>query len=275
MIPWFTSPVLDLTDWGLGRIDAFVVLVGMAIVAGIWFWDRKGKRLPNFDRRVALRLPEVVLIGSFIGAHLVHVLFYHPELMDDDPWVLFKIWSGISSFGGFLGGTIAGVGLLKYYRLSVMPYGDVILFGLSVGWIFGRAGCTIAHDHPGARTDFFLGVAYPDGVRHDLGFYELLFTFVLVGILYLLTRKPWRNGTVVGTIAITYSPVRFGFDFLRATDTALVDARYLGLTPAQYGAVVLFGAGIALVVLGHRRNWPMQPPLFGEVPAVPAVEEST
>lgn len=265
MIPWFTSPYVDLSDWGLGRLDAFAVLVCVAVMIGVWFWDRNAKRIPGLDRRVALRMPEVCAVGGFIGAHLVHVLFYHPELMDEDPWILLKLWSGMSSFGGFTGGMIAGLILLKYYRLPIMPYGDLIVYGMAVAWIFGRAGCAISHDHPGVRTDFFLGVAYPDGVRHDLGMYELFFTLALNGLLYWLTKRPWRNGTVVATICITYGPVRFLLDFLRAGDVAMVDARYLGLTPAQYGALGMLGAGVVLLVLARRQTWPWQPPLWGRV----------
>jgi phosphatidylglycerol:prolipoprotein diacylglycerol transferase len=44
-------------------------------------------------------------------------------------------------------------------------------------------------------------------------------------------------------LALLYGVGRFGLDFLRARDLPYVDARYLGLTPAQYAciALVLFG----------------------------------
>ena len=100
-------------------------------------------------------------MGGFIGAHLVHVLFYHPELLQEDPWVLFKFWGGLSSIGGFLGGMSAAVGYLLYKKQPLLPYGDRLLSALVVGWIFGRTGCSFAHDHPGRLTDFFLGIPIP------------------------------------------------------------------------------------------------------------------
>ena len=51
-----------------------------------------------------------------------------------------------------------------------------------------------------------------------------------------------------------YAPVRFGLDFLRATDVALPDQRYAGLTPAQW-------ACLATLVLGAQ--------LMGLIPARP------
>jgi hypothetical protein len=40
--------------------------------------------------------------------------------------------------------------------------------------------------------------------------------------------------------------VRFALDFWRADDTATADARYFGLTPAQYGCVLVLAAGIVI-----------------------------
>ena len=52
----------------------------------------------------------------------------------------------------------------------------------------------------------------------------------------------------------TSSPVRFALDFLRATDLPGADPRYFGLTPAQYGSVACFGAGVALSVWTWRHR---------------------
>lgn len=75
---------------------------------------------------------------------------------------------------------------------------------------------------------------------HDLGWYELLYLFVVIVPLFLwLDREERRPGFWVGAFVVSYAPVRFALDFLRVGD-----ARYLALTPAQWAAlVVLAGAG--------------------------------
>ena len=35
--------------------------------------------------------------------------------------------------------------------------------------MFGRMGCSIAHDHPGLESDLWFAVQYPHGGRFDLG----------------------------------------------------------------------------------------------------------
>ena len=119
--------------------------------------------------------------------------------------------------------------------------------GLSVGWIFGRLGCTTAHDHPGRHTDFFLAVRYPEGPRHDLGFDEFLLTLVMTAILFAYAKKPRPAGRIIGLFATMYAPIRFGLDFLRATDVARPDERYGGLTPAQWACMGALAVGIWLL----------------------------
>ena len=84
---------------------------------------------------------------------------------------------------------------------------------------------------------------YPDGPRHDLGLDELLFTIVMTAVLFAYARKPRPAGHIIGLAALIYAPARFGFDFLRATDVAHPDKRYLALTPAQWACLATVGPG--------------------------------
>ena len=94
-------------------------------------------------------------------AHLVSVIFYFPERIKENPLVLLNVWSGLSSFGGFLGAFLAFLYYTKKEKIPRLPYADSVALGLAVGWIFGRTGCFTAHDHPGRHTSFFLSVNYP------------------------------------------------------------------------------------------------------------------
>ena len=82
-------------------------------------------------------------------AHLVSVIFYFPERIRENPLVLVYIWSGLSSFGGFLGAALAFLYFTRKEKIPALPYADAVALGLVIGWIFGRTGCFTAHDHPG------------------------------------------------------------------------------------------------------------------------------
>ena len=135
-----------------------------------------------------------------------------------------------------------------------MPYADVIASSFPAAWVFGRIGCSVAHDHPGLPSDAWFAVQYPGGGRFDLGLYEMLLTIPLALAFLWLRKKPRPWGFYVGAITIAYAPVRFALDFLRVADpiaesgglVAAVDPRYAGLTPAQWAC---FGSAIAGRVL--------------------------
>ena len=252
MIPYFNGHLFDI---GSIPIHLFGVLVAIGVIVGDRIVVAEGKKRGLEEQDVRFLNARIVIAG-FIMAHLVSVIFYFPERIKEHPSVLLNVWSGLSSFGGFLGAFLAFLYYTKKEKIPRLAYADSVALGLSVGWIFGRTGCFTAHDHPGRHTSFFLSVNYPGpgGPRHDLGLDELLFTIVMTVILFRYAKKPRPAGHVIGLAAMMYAPVRFGLDFLRATDVALPDQRYAGLTPAQW-------ACLATMVLGAR--------LMGLIPSRP------
>jgi phosphatidylglycerol:prolipoprotein diacylglycerol transferase len=251
LIPYIQLPSIHL-PFGL-EIAPFGVMVATGLLVGASLAGRAARRYgPGNDRPIN----DVVmwaLIGGLIGAHLMHVLGYHPELLrEQGVLALLRIWDGVSSMGGVLGG-LAGIFLFFRLRhLRVFPYLDALALGTAPGWAIARIGCIFAHDHPGVLTQFPLAVNYPGGPRHDLGLYDFIVLAVLSAALYLLARRRPPPGTLMATLAIGYSVPRFFLDFLRSTDFPPVDGRILGLTPAQYVAPLLFALGVWLLLQSAR-----------------------
>lgn len=239
LIPYFPPPTVDLPV--LGPTPPFGLLVVIGIVVG---WKLA---LRQMDKRGFLRLDTAgrpfdwvrdtlwwTVLTGMIVAKLFDTVFYSQEL---------SLRTGLSSTGGFLG---AAMGYFLYfhrhpqYKHLRVAMADCIVLGLSVAWIFGRMGCFSVHDHKGEFSDFFLAIPFPEGQRHDLGFYEMLFTAAMAAFLYILNLRKWPSGFFIGMVGILYGPVRIFLDSLRLEST---DARYAGLTPAQWGsaALTLFG----------------------------------
>ena len=246
MIPYF-----DLREIPIGgghSIATFGTLVVLGIFAGAWFAERRARQVG---------IPEHEISGAILSAVIPGLILAHLfALLGADHWTprtVLEFWNGMSSFGGFAG---ALLGLTIYYarsRRSWLPTADILVQALVIGWVFGRLGCTLVHDHIGRPSDFLLAVRFPDGPRHDLGLYEFLYTVaVLVPAVFILNRRPRPPGTSVAVLALLYAPVRFMLDFLRQTDLPGANARYLGLTMAQYGCIVLAGIGLALLVRSRR-----------------------
>jgi phosphatidylglycerol:prolipoprotein diacylglycerol transferase len=244
MIPYFQIPPVHFL--GLA-IHAFEILTALGIYLGIRYALTKSKSrcLPEKNIIDAIMIS---VIAGFIGAHVMHIFFYQRDF--SNPMRLLEVWKGISSTGGFLAGGIFCWLYVKAKKLPVYDVGDCLITGLLVAQFFGRIGCFTAHDHPGALTSFPLAVIFPDGPRHDLGFYEALLLLGFLIMIHLQNIKVWLN-QVAGRWMISgllfYGSIRFLLDFLRATDIPSADPRYIGLTPAQFVCVGFVALGIYMI----------------------------
>jgi len=262
MIPYFDGHLFTIAGQ---PIYMFGVLVALGVIIGDRIVVKEGAKR-GLDPQDVKFLNVRIVFGGFIMAHLVSVIFYFPHRIRENPLVLLYIWSGLSSFGGFLGAALAFIYFTRKEKIPALPYADSVALGLVVGWIFGRTGCFTAHDHPGLHTHFFLAVRYPGpgGPRHDLGLDELLFTIVIAVVLFLYARRPRVPGRVIGLFATMYAPVRFGLDFLRARDVDLPDERYGGLTPAQWACIACLAVGVWLLT---RKGEVLPPSAAAPAPA--------
>ncbi len=246
MIPYFEQPKLHL---GPLTVHAFGALVAIGILLAFRLIRRRAPQV-GLDAALSERLAMRIIIVSFISAHIVDRVAYYPRDVLANPLSLLYIWQSISSFGGFIGAIlVAALFLRKQGGALGWRYLDLIAFAFPLGWMFGRMGCTVAYDHPGLPTQFFLGQRYSDHiVRHNLGLYEAIYVVVIVLVFFRLGRNKTRApGFYLGILPLMYAPVRFLLDFLR-----IEDARYFGLTPGQYGSVLLVVAG--LLVLRHAKH---------------------
>ena len=223
------------------------------------------------------------------------MLFYQWPAFEKDPLLIFYIWKGISSYGGFLGGGIGWLIYVWWKRLDMRVMADVTTLGLLVAFSIGRIGCTVVSDHIGAAVDpnqwyAALAMDYP---RHlgelgqhcteltgptirawNLGLLEFLYLIpVNLFILWYAFRPARENrtdkngrtkwldrnnaGMVTALSGLLYAPVRFLLDFLRFS--AESDPRYVGLTFAQWISIVAFGASVALVIRIAKNGKPGEP----------------
>lgn len=289
----FTIPIVNLPIHGFGMMVALGLYLGTEMAMS------KAKR-DGLDPDIINRVVTWMIVGIFVGGHLGHAIFYEPHKIAADPLYLFKVWDGLSSFGGFIVTAFLcwlffrkennrvkrenktrheeGKALLLPVRAS--HYGDCVIYGFPMAFGLGRIGCFMAHDHPGKESDFFLSVkgvckngwarasqsgdtwTCPEGFTlfdtscynltqacHDLGLYEAIWACSMIGVVYLLDKKARFPGFYLAIIPMVYAPFRVFFDSLRTADT-----RYAGLTPAQYGAMILFTVGLSVLLIQRKKK---------------------
>jgi phosphatidylglycerol:prolipoprotein diacylglycerol transferase len=262
--PWFKLEPWPVPVPGIGElpIQPFGILVAIGVLLGAKISEKWAMKNGIAPAAVADFVAHVVILGFVLG-YVLNAVFYHPDTMAEvmgDPTLLFKRYLGLSSYGGFLGAALGAVLWRFRRRLPGMPVADAVAFGFPFGWIFGRMGCFVVHDHPGAVTDFFLAVSdYEVGVppyqpRHDLGLYEIFWSLGAIVLFVLLARKKRPTGFFAALLPLSYTPVRFFLDYLRAEPTEGGDVRYGGFTPGQYASIGLFLLGVGLMWWVYTRT---------------------
>jgi phosphatidylglycerol:prolipoprotein diacylglycerol transferase len=288
-IPWFQAeawvlplpaiPSITILGFAIDfppnvQVHPFGLLVGTGVIVGAIIAEMRGRRV-GLDPLAVSGLSGHIIIAGFVLGHVIDAIGYHPDVVRERPWFVLEVWNGLSSFGGFLG-AIAGALIWQAQRsdrASIRIGSDPIAFSFPFGWLFGRIGCFVTHDHPGRVTMFPLGVedyqvGYPPyQVRHDLGLYEVLWCLAVIPIFLVLARKQRPRGLFLGLLPVLYTPVRFGLDFLRATDLDVSDPRYGGLTVAQWLCFVFFVLGVMVLLRVRRDPWPEVPPSLAPVRA--------
>lgn len=255
-IPYYT-----VGPWSIGSltIHSFGLMVAIGVLVAHAVGVRRSDKLGH-DGDAFRALALYMLIFGFVMAHVLNVILYEPAQVLKNPGELLNITGSLSSYGGVVGAILGWVVWCWRNPLkNHSDYADIAFFALPVGWLFGRIGCALVHDHPGALTDFAFAIDFgahpPGGVRHDLGLYEACWWLVIVAVFFALDRfKPDLTrapmGLITALLPLMYAPVRFALDFLRVPPHLGGDVRYAGLTPGQYISIGAFLVGLALL-----RRW--------------------
>jgi phosphatidylglycerol:prolipoprotein diacylglycerol transferase len=279
-LPYFHLGALDI---GI-PIQWFGMIVAVGVVIGATLLRRYAEWHGVSDDHIR-GLLTWVMVSGFLGAHEFDVVAYQWDRIGDsavaDPaswwplpdgmwpsnWPLaLRIWDGISSYGGFIGGALGFALYVWWKRLPVRLFADITIVGLLPAFSIGRIGCTVVSDHIGAAVDSdrwyaFLAMDYPRklNLAHlaenypgtsefirawNLGFIEFLYLVPVNLVILWLAFRPSKRmpaGFVTVLTGVFYAPVRFFLDFLRLEDT---DPRYLGLTFAQWSSILAFGVAV-------------------------------
>ncbi len=219
------------------------------------------------------------VLGTVIGARLVHCFFYEPEFYLSNPGEIIKVWKGgIASHGATIG--LITVAWIFGYRRKIpfLQLSDGIVMAAALGSGLVRLGNFFNSEIVGRKISTGWGVKFlrftPDKqaafhnaagacshsdmaclvkywpVRHPSQLYEALGGFTILAILlvaFSLQKKRQYPGLIVGLFLSFYFLFRFLIEFVKEFQTL-----HSGLTMGQYLSIPFFLFGVTVIVLSLR-----------------------
>lgn len=226
------------------EITSFGVLVAMAMLAGLWLFERERRRSGLPENTLDAGMAGV--FGGLVGAKVAWAVEHAGR---EGPFLdLLLSRGGLSWFGGFAGGLLAGILVLRFRRQSVLAVLAAATPALALAHAIGRVGCFLVGDDYGIPSTLPWAVAFPEGLPptsipvHPTQLYE---TAALLPIAWLLLR--WRHDGrsdrfVLGAYLVATGLVRFTIEFLRLREPLtgpFAVAHVLSLVAVCAGAFLL------------------------------------
>jgi phosphatidylglycerol:prolipoprotein diacylglycerol transferase len=158
----------------------------------------------------------------------------------------------MSFHGGVVGVMIYSIYFLRKRQINFWRFADLIVPSIPLGYTFGRLGNFLNGELWGRVTTMPWGMYFPfdptQHLRHPSQLYEAFFEGIfLFVILWLLRKKKFADGFLLGLYIFGYGFVRFMIEFFREPDF-MVGSVSIG----QVLCVLMMAAGL-IIVLWRRQ----------------------
>ena len=150
----FEIPLLPLT---IGTFGPMMVLGFLAAL----FLMRRLTRRANLDSAIMTSAALYSLIAGVAGARLFFVVHHFDQFRGNLLGIVATWRGGLEFLGGVIVATAILLLYLRFRKLPVRSYLDIIVIGLMMGLAFGRIGCFLNGDCFGKPTTLPWGVRFP------------------------------------------------------------------------------------------------------------------
>ena len=262
------SFVLSLPSPSVGRLSigpfglsAYGLMIAFGVLAGTSLASRRIERVGAGTAEQMQSVAMWSVLGGLIGARLYHVVTAW-DLFADDLWRIPMVWKGgLGIPGGLLGGTAAGVYVVRRRGLALPAVLTAAAPGIALAQAIGRWGNWWNQELFGRPTTLPWGLeisadktpaGFSDSVLfHPTFLYESLWSLALCGLLIAVDRyRPLRPGRLFALYLAGYFSGRFWIEGLRIDPTHTIGALRLN----QWVALAVVIAALAFLALDAQRG---------------------
>ena len=189
------------------------------------------------------------ILGGIAGAKLYSVIEGLKDLGSVSLRTFFS-GTGLVWYGGFAGGVIVVLIVIRRHSAPVMEVIDRAAPLLILGYAFGRMGCFLSGDGDyGPPTSLPWGMAFPNGTVptlervHPTPLYEIALSLMIFVFLWKMRKRILPTGWMFGMYLILAGAERFLTDFWRVTPVVA-----FGMTVAQIISVCTMTIGTSMIL---------------------------
>jgi phosphatidylglycerol---prolipoprotein diacylglyceryl transferase len=235
-LPSHISPTLFSIGSFQLRYYSLMYLVAFAIVYLLTLYRVKNENYEYTGETVQDYLVWAML-GLICGGRFGYALFYNFNYYFQHPLEIilpfnfsngFKFvgLSGMSYHGGLIGILIVTLLFCRKYKINFWHFVDLFTPAIPLGYTFGRIGNFMNGELYGRATAMPWGMYFPldltHSLRHPSQLYEAVFEgLVLFTLLWLIRKKKFFDGFLIGIYICGYGFVRFFIEFFREPDYQL------------------------------------------------------
>lgn len=243
-------PGLPLRWYGMMYLVAFVI-------SYLLFVYQVRERKLEIDSDTILNFFFWAIIGLLIGARIFATLLFDPTgRYVRRPWLIFWPFNeagqfvglqGMNYYGGLVGAIVAAWIYGRVKKIDILDWGDMLVAGIPLGYMFGRIGNFINGELFGRVTSAAWGVVFPHAQRfpaseawvqetaeaaglaippdatlvnlprHPTQLYEAFAEGILMWLImwFILRRNRPYRGYLIGMYVILYGAFRFIIDYFR------------------------------------------------------------
>jgi phosphatidylglycerol---prolipoprotein diacylglyceryl transferase len=265
LITWDVDPAvfpgLEIPRW-YGLFWVLGLLLSYQVMQYIYKRERRAPAALNDHLAV------YVIVGTFLGARLGHILFYDPlyywlhpiEILPVrlEPEFQFVGLAGLASHGAAAGILIALFWYCRKHQENYLWIADRLVIAVALAGSFIRFGNLMNSEIVGTPTNVPWAFVFTriDAIpRHPAQLYEAIFCLILFVVLFYLwhrKRMGTRDGRIAAIFLVALFSLRFLVEFVKENQEPFED--HLLLNMGQVLSIPFIGIGISLLLRSARKT---------------------
>ncbi|MCK5807645.1 prolipoprotein diacylglyceryl transferase [bacterium] len=273
---WDVSPTL--VHLGPLELRYYGILFASTLLFGFYFFKMQMRRY-GYKDEIADDFLIWGVLGTVIGARLIHCFFYEPSFYLSNPLEILKVWKGgIASHGATVGLITVVWVFTSRRKIPFLKLSDGIVMAAALGSSFVRFGNFMNSEIVGRLTTDGWGIKFlrysPDKfsafksaagacvrddmqcltqywpVRYPSQLYEAIGgMIILIALLvaFHLQKKKQYPGLIVGIFLSSYFSFRFFIEYVKEFQTL-----HSGFTMGQYLSIPFFIFGVTVMFISLK-----------------------